>query len=121
MAITNQALGFASGTNVWSDTDIAGTVVVVKASSAVVHLITIDNTGNGAATYVKLFNTAGAVTLGTTVPDEVIYVPASVSITLVYPGGKTFGTGLEIAATTAGGTAGSTGPTSDVTARIVYV
>ena len=104
------------------DTDIAGTAVAVKASSAVVYEIEVDNTANGAASYLKLWNTAqGSVTVGTTVPDWVLMIPASVSRTLVMPAGITFGTALTVACTTAGGTTGSTGPTSDVTVRIVYV
>jgi len=104
----------------FTDTDIAGTAVAVKASSTVVYEIEVDNTANGAASYLKLWNT-GTVTVGTTVPDWVIMIPASVKRTLVMPDGITFATALSVACTTAGGTTGSTGPTSDVAVKIVYV
>lgn len=121
MAVSTQSLGFAAGTNIFTDTANANAAIVVKAASTVVHLVTIDNTANGAASYVKLYNNAGAVTVGTTVPDEVILVPSSTSITVAIPGGKTFSTGLQVATVTAGGTGGTTSPTSAVIVRIVYV
>lgn len=121
MAITTQSLGFASGTNVFTDTDSEGTVVVVKASSAVVHLITVDNSANGAATFLKIWNSAGAVTIGTTVPDSIIMVPASVAISMAMPGGVTYGTGLQVACTTTAALGGVTNPTSSVILRVVYV
>lgn len=98
----------------------AGTAVTAKASSAVLYELELDNTLNAAASFFKIFNTA-SVTLGTTVPDWVIMVPASVSRTMVIPSGVTFGTALTYAATTAGGTSGSTVPTSNFAVKMVYV
>ena len=118
MAVSNNAI--ISGGSLFIDSDNTSTAVVVKATSTVLYEMEIDNTANAAASYVKLYNT-GTVTVGTTVPDWVVMVPASVSRTLVMPLGVTFGTALAVATTTAGGTAGSTGPTSDVLVRIVYV
>ncbi len=86
----------------------------------------MDNTANGgAASYVKLYNAAsGGVTVGTTVPDEVIYCPAGAQIEHLFftksSVGKTFGTALTAACVTAGGTAGVTPPVSSVIATINY-
>jgi hypothetical protein len=118
MAYSNIPL-IASGI-LYTDTDLVGTAVAVKASIAVVYELELDNTANAAASYFKAFNT-GTVVVGTTVPDIVIMVPALTKITLVLPSGVTFGTALTVCATTAGGTAGSTGPTSDFAVKIVYV
>ena len=118
MAISNIPL-IASGI-LYINTDTNETYSAIKASSTVLYEIEIDNTANAASTFVKLYNNA-APTVGTTAPDMIILVPASVSRTLVIPSGITFATALSIAALTAGGTAGSTGPTSDVTTRVVYV
>ena len=98
----------------------AGAAITAKASSAVLYELELDNTLNAAASFFKIFNTA-SVTLGTTVPDWVIMIPASVSRTMVIPSGLTFGTALTYAATTAGGTAGSTAPTSNFAVKMVYV
>lgn len=127
MAITQ--VNFATPSNVvaFTDTAMGNTVDAVKASSAVLYSILIDNTANGgAASYVKLFNAAsGGITLGTTAPDEIIYVPGGVKVThLLYTGavpGKTFATALSAACVTAGGTAGVTAPASAVPVTLNYV
>ena len=122
MAVSNTAVVALSGATLFRDTDCAATAVSVKGSSGVIYQIEVDNTGNGAASYLKIWNTAsGSVTVGTTAPDKVEMVPASTKITFVYPGGVTYGTAITIACVTTAGTAGTTGPTSDVTVSIVYV
>ena len=118
MAVTNNVL--LTGVALLTDTDVAGTAVVAKASSAVLYELELDNTANVAASYFKMYNT-GTVTVGTTVPDWVIKVPASTKRSLVSPDGFAFDTALSYAATTAGGTTGSTGPTSDFAIKMVYV
>ena len=106
---------------------MGSTVDAVKASSTLVYSVLIDNSANtGAASYVKLYNLAsGSVVVGTTVPDEVIYVPASAVLTQFFftgsLAGKTFGTALSAACVTAGGTAGVTSPLSSVKVSINYV
>lgn len=120
MATSNTAI--LTNAALFVDTANGSTVVAIKASSAVVYQLELDNTANGAASYFKLFNVAsGSVTLGTTVPDWVVMIPASTSRTLVMPGGVTFGTALSCASTTAGGTAGSTAPSSSFAVKVVYV
>ena len=118
MAITNN--GLLTGAILLTDTSAAATAVVAKASSAVLYEIELDNTANAAATYLKLFNT-GTVTVGTTVPDMVVMVPASVSRTVVVPTGITFATALAYCAVTAGGTAGTTAPSSAFAIKMGYV
>lgn len=99
----------------------------IKGSSAKVYWITIDNTANSvSASYVKLYNlAAGSVTVGTTVPDEIIYVPADVVITHVFSTGanpgKTFPIALAACCVTAGGTAGVTPPVGGVIVSVCYV
>ena len=109
-----------SGAILFQDTNSAGTAVVVKASSTVLYEIELDNTANAAISYTKLFNT-GTVSVGSTVPDTVLMIPASAKITLVFPNGVTFPTALSECTTTAGGTAGSTSPSSAVAVKMVYV
>lgn len=127
MAITQVNLTSPSGLIQFTDTAIGNTADAVKASSAVVYSVFVDNSGNGgAAAYVKLWNVAsGGVTVGTTSPDEVIFVPAGAVITVPYytkaAPGKTFGTALTAACLTTGGTAGVTAPTNPVVVSILYV
>ena len=126
MAISTVNVASPSSEKVYTSTAMGNTIEGIKASSALVYSVIIDNTLNAAATYVKLYNVAsGSVTVGTTVPDEVIYVPASVIVThILYTGaapGKTFGTALSAAAVTAGGTAGVTSPSSAAAVTVTYV
>jgi hypothetical protein len=127
MAITRVNVSSPANEIVYSSSAMGSTVEGIKASSAIVYSVIIDNSANsGAATYVKLYNLAsGSVTLGTTSPDEVIYVPAGAIITHVLytsaTAGKTFGTALSAAAVTTGGTAGVTAPSSSTVVTITYV
>ena len=119
MAVTTLTIS-ALSTSLFQDTVAANSAVTVKGSSAVITMIDVDNTANAAATYVKLWNSTGAITVGTTAPDMVLYVPASTRIAFVIPTGVTWGTGTQVAAVTTAGTAGSTSPTSATIVRISY-
>lgn len=127
MAQTQVPAGTPTGLTSFSDTAMGATVDAVKASSAVVYSVIIDNSQNiGAACYVKIFNlAAGSVILGTTAPDEIIYVPAGKVIThFMFTGsvpGKTFANALSAACVTAGGTAGTNPPANPVDVTINYV
>lgn len=93
----------------------------IKGSAGTLYAIEIDNSLNAAVSYVKLWDAAsGSVTVGTTAPDWIFRVAASVSRTVMFPQGVAFATALSIAAVTAAGTAGVTGPTSALTCRVVY-
>lgn len=122
MAVSKTALADLSSSFLFTDTDNAETITAVSAASTVIYAIDIDNTANAAATYTKLWNTAsGSVTVGTTAPDMIIMAPASTRVSIPIPQGITFGTALSCASVTGAGTAGTTGPTSNVIVRIVYV
>ena len=98
----------------------AAVVVVVKASSAVLYELELDNTANAAVTYLRLYNATSA-TLGSTQYDSLILVPASVKITIVLPSGVTFGTGLCYAAGTSAVVATTTAPSSAFAIKLIYV
>lgn len=126
MAISTVNVASPALESVYSSSSMQAVVEGIKASSAKVYSVIVDNSLNVAATYVKLYNLAsGSVVVGTTVPDEVIYVPASVIVThVLYTGaapGKIFGTALSAAAATTGGTAGVSNPSSAVVVTVTYV
>lgn len=125
MSITQVASQSPANEVIFTDSAMGNAVDSVKASSATVYLVQVNNSGNASAVYVKLYNLAsGSVTVGTTAPDEVIYVPGLSTVThqLLTGGaaGKVFGTALSAACVTAGGTAGTTPPSSSVSVVIVY-
>jgi hypothetical protein len=126
MAIASVNVASPANEIVYSSSSMQATVEGIKASSAKVYSVIVDNSLNGAATYVKLYNLAsGSVVVGTTVPDEVIYAPLGVITThVLYTGagpGKTFGTALSAAAVTTGGTAGTSNPSSAAVVTVTYV
>jgi len=126
MAITQIELATPAGLFAYTDTAMGNSADAIKASSAKVYSVFVDNSANIAATYVKLFNLAGgSVVVGTTAPDEIIYVPAGVVIEQFFftgaAPGKTFGTALSAFAVTTGGTAGSTSPSSSAIVTVNYV
>jgi hypothetical protein len=109
----------------FNDSALGAVVDAVKASSANLYYIVVDNSLNGAASYVKLFNlAAGSITLGSTPPDEIIYVPANSRLEQLYFSvsafGKVFPTALSAACVTTGGTSGTVAPTSNVSVTLSY-
>ena len=127
MALTQVNFATPAGIIAFTDSAMGNIADAIKASSAVVYSVLVDNSLNGgAASYVKLFNLAGgSVVVGTTAPDEVIYVPGGAKVThFLYTAatpGKTFATALSAFCVTTGGTAGSTSPVSAVPVTINYV
>ena len=127
MAITQVNIGSPTNEFVFTDTAMGNTADGIKSASTVLYAVTVDNTANvAAASYVKLYNVAsGSVVVGTTVPDEVIYVPANSIITRNFwtkaAPGVTFATALSAACLTTGGTAGATAPSSSVIVSVNYV
>lgn len=120
MAVT-QLTDTSLNTSLFNDTVNQSTATAVKASSATVYYIEVDNTANAAASYTKLWNTAsGSVTVGTTAPDVVILAPASTLVKVPFIGGLAFGTAVTVATVTTAGTAGTSNPSSSVIVRIAY-
>lgn len=122
MAVSNISIAQISGANLFVDTANLNAAVAVKASSAKIYELELDNTANGAATYCKIFNVAaGSVVVGTTAPDMTILVPSATKITMVFPDGLDFGTALSVASVTTKAESGSTSPSSSFAVKIVYV
>lgn len=89
----------------------------VTGAAGTIYMIDIDNTGNSVASFLKIYDSASP-TIGTTVPDYVFRIPSSQRRCIAIPEGLGF-TDLSYACTTAGGTAGTTGPTNAVVIRMV--
>jgi hypothetical protein len=97
-------LGTANG---WTITTITGwvgtTKTLIKGSQGQLGFAQCDNIGNAAATYIQIFNAAstGAVTLGSTLPTQVIPIPGLVTNGFVSNWiGLQYNTGIVVAATT---------------------
>ena len=86
------------------------TVRTVKTSSGSLKGWFVTNP-NSSLAYVQFFDTASAITLGTTTPTFVLGIPATAAANLLVDDGITLSLGLKLACTTtaSGNTAPSTG------------
>ncbi|MGA7384498.1 MAG: hypothetical protein WBW81_07350 [Methylocella sp.] len=101
---------------------LTNTAVVVKASGGNIYGLRLDNAANGAVSFLQLFNlAAGSVVLGTTVPADVIPIPAGGYWEAIFSsaGKLTFSTRISCAVTTT--RTGSTAPVTGVAATIYYL
>ena len=116
MAVTTTAMSSGLAANIVRDADCNATSEDnVRSGAATVYAVDIDNTANAAISYIKFYDSA-APTVGTTAPVMILPAPASTRQIFLMPQGlaSIFATALSFAGLTAGGTAGTTGPTSDV-------
>jgi hypothetical protein len=125
MAITQVNISSPSGETIYTDSNIGSTVDAIKATSASLLWVIVDNSANAATTYIRVWNTAsGSVVNGTTPPDLILPIFANKIEVFTFgtaaAPGVTFGTALSAAASTTPAT-GTTGPSSSVTAQFAYV
>lgn len=118
--MTTSNLSILSGASLFTDTSNADTAVAVKASSASIYQLELDNTANAAATYMRMYNTT-SVTVGTTVPDALYMVPPATKITMTYPEGVVWDTAVTISSGSSSVLGTTTAPVSAFAVRIVYV
>lgn len=120
MAVTIAPLGGLNGEfRTIRDADVDATVEKdVSDGPCTLYGARIDNSANAAISYIHMWNNANP-TIGTTAPDVVLPVNASDRVTYFFKDGIAFSTSLSYAGKTVGGTAGSTGPTSDVIVELV--
>ena len=119
MALTIFPSGFAGTLKIIRESDLDETANDnVADGAATIYALDIDNAANAAITYVKTYNNADP-TVGTTDPEMILMLTASVRRTFIFrTGNAAHSTALSMAAVTAAGTAGVTGPTSNVIADI---
>lgn len=114
--------GTANGCSNYYRTSTASTNGVnIKASAGKVYSIVATNT-NAAVRYLRLYNTAGAPTVGTTSTVFGIALPAGGGFSQTFPTGITFGTGIAMSLTT-GAADTDTGAVAadDIKVNITYV
>jgi hypothetical protein len=98
----------------WAKSKTVGlttTVVTLFGTAKDIGFIDCDNQNN-AFTYVQLFDTTGAVTLGSTSPDMFIPIPPASAGWVNSSNGITFANGIKLAATTT--PTGSTAPATTI-------
>lgn len=120
MSVTTTPLSNPVGANIVIDTTSNGTSENdVRSGATTVYVVDVDNSANASATYTKLYNSASP-TVGTTAPDVVLMTPGSSRRAHVLGlEGTAFSTALSFCSVTAGGTAGTSSPSSSVIVRIL--
>jgi hypothetical protein len=82
------------------------------------YAVNCDNTGNGVATYLKIYD-SDSVTVGDAVPRFIFKVQASSKLNVFWPSPPVLSAACSFAATTTPGTSGTTSPTNNVRTILV--
>ena len=91
----------------------------VRAGATTVYQVDVDNTANSAATFIKMAD-AASITVGTTSPEYILKVPASVRKVFTFDlAGVLFATGLSFYGVTTAALAGNTSPASACIVRVL--
>ncbi len=90
-------------------------VQAITASATDVYAVVIDNSLNTSASYLKCYDTTGAITIGTNNPQMILKADAGGKVQYSFDKGAPFATGIKAAVLTSKGTAGTTAPSSEVT------
>ena len=108
--------------NIFMDISAGNVADGIKVSTpAKIFWISADNTANGSAVYLKLWNLPnGNITVGTTPPDLILQIGGSSETTFNFQNGLIFPAGLSAAVVTTPGTAGNSSPGSSVILTIAY-
>ena len=120
MSVTTTPISSGLASNIVKDSALGGTADNdIRNGATTVYVVSVDNSANAAASYVKLYNNA-APTVGTTAPDIILMCPSSVKREFWVGGGLgiSFGTACSMACVTTGGTAGTTSPSSSVIVNV---
>jgi len=96
--------GGAIGTTLVEDTALSTSVQTADGSGGTIYQVYIDNSNNSAQVYLKLYDTTGSVTVGTTHPDFIFPCAASSVREFNFVQGIAYATGLKIACETDAGT-----------------
>lgn len=118
MALSLGLIPSILGTLVADQPTTDATPNLVQNVATKLYAISCDNTGNTAATYLKLYDSA-SVTVGDDVPRFIFKVQASSKLTVFWPVSPTLSSACSFAATTTPGTSGTTSPTNNVRTILV--
>ena len=120
MAITTNNQGTNLGKRLVKDTAVTNSVVHnVTGASGSIHSIFVDNSALGAIVYLKFWDQATTVTLGTTDPVLCFMIPASSREVLNFPDGLAFTTAISYACVQTPGTAGTAAPATPPTIYLI--
>jgi len=121
MALSKTVLPGRFGANFSTETVANNSASAIAASSSTLFSVQIDNTGNSANSFVKLYNlAAGSTTVGSDDPFVILKAQASRKVTYHFNQGIAFSAAIALACVTTAGTAGSSSPSASVPVKLVY-
>ena len=122
MSVSTVTLSTRFGAYFAKEDDADNSADTIKASSGTVYTVEINNSNNSANSYIKFYDHASPTVGGgsATVPEMILKCPASTTVTYQFALGIAFATQIKIAGLTAGGTDGTTSPTSNVIVKVIY-
>ena len=119
MSVNKRSLPSAPlGTHIITDSSVTSSTQVISDGAVTIYAVYINNLANSVKSYVKIYNT-DAPTPGTTEPKMILMAPAGKSLQYSILEGATFGAACSYRCTTAGGTAGTGSPDTDVSIAII--
>ena len=126
MAVTVSTIADPLGSKLIIDSDANATSEAnVATGASTLYAVEIDNTANTAAVYLKFLNSTSAATAGTTVPTHTMKAPGSTKLTYIIGTGILFDVGITFwcvissAALSNTDSDAATGPTSDVSVKLL--
>lgn len=110
-----------SAIHVFEQTFKTGTATteLLSSGAGLIYAVEIDNTLNTATSYFKVYDTTGAVTVGSTGPYMILMCPGSSKAQYTFDSGVTISTGVTAVVVTTNGTFGATTPSGTVVVRIL--
>ena len=120
MSYVQRTLPTNLAATVTEDVDVDNSVTEAVTGSTSIFAVYLDNTAGSADAYLRIWDaTAIAVTNGTIDPTFIFYAPGNSARMYSIPAGLALATALTYCGSSTGGTAGTTGPTNTLVARIL--
>jgi hypothetical protein len=120
MSYVQRTLPTNLAATVTEDVDVDNSVTEAVTGSTSIFAVYLDNTAGSADAYLRIWDVvSGSVVNGTTDPTFIFYAPGNSARMYSIPAGLALSAALTYCGSSTGGTAGTTGPTNTLVARIL--
>jgi hypothetical protein len=120
MSYVQRTLPTNLAATVTEDVDVDNSVIEAVTGSTSIFAVYLDNTAGSADAYLRIWDVvSGNVVNGTTDPTFIFYAPGNSARMYSIPAGLALSAALTYCGSSTGGTAGTTGPTNTLVARIL--
>jgi len=120
MSYVQRTLPTNLAATVTEDVDVDNSVTEAVTGATSIYAVYLDNTAGSADAYLRIWDDiSGNVTNSSTPPTFIFYAPGNSARMYSIPAGLALATALTYCGSSTGGTAGATGPTNTLVARIL--